>query len=80
MNTYLEVGDCVFNGVQKIKIVNKIRRSLWFKVKSEEGQIGSNIDLLRGAPGLVGVALLQYLVHLLPGKFRQDGVQLVNAL
>ena len=38
--TYLEVGDCVFNGVQKIKIVNKIRRSLWFKVKSEKEIIG----------------------------------------
>ena len=38
--TYLEVGDCVFNGVQKIKIVNKIRRSLWFKVKSEKDIIG----------------------------------------
>ena len=78
--THLQVCDCVFDGVEKIKVVNKIRRCLWFKVKSEKGQIGSNIDLLRAPPGLVGMALLQYLIHLLPGKFWQDSVQLVDAL
>ena len=35
---------------------------------------------LRSPPGFVGMALLQYLVHLLPCKFWKDGVQLVNAL
>ena len=78
--TYLQVCDCVFDGVQKIKVVNKIRRRFRFKVKSEKKKIGSNTTFSKPPPGLVGMALLQYLVHLLPCKFWQDGVQLVDAL
>ena len=39
VQTNLQVCDCVFDGVEKIKVVDKIRRSLWFKVKSEKEKI-----------------------------------------
>ena len=61
-NGHLEIFDGVLDGVEQVKVVHKVRGGLGLEVQ----------------PGLVGVALLEDLLHLLPGQLGQDRIELVD--
>ena len=76
-NTNLQIFDCVFDSIKKIKVVDKIRWRLWFKVESDKEQDrlsdimfytktiqgSQNVDLQQKFPRNKIAKIVEYLFH-----------------